>query len=339
MQSILVTIGIPNYNSGIFLKEACQSVINQTYSNFEVIVTDDCSTDQSFTIASEAISDDRFLFLPSEINRGPQVQRNEQLRRAKGKYFFVLDADDIWHPDKIQLQVEYMERYDEIFALGTAINIGEVPFATSNPIARKSTANEILKTHLFWETPIWNTTLMFRTETAQRLNLKWDRDEWAEDQTFLLSAARKNLRFSNLQENLTFYRRHGNQMTDQGVRLASSAFRIRMNHGDHYFNGFKQAEWKLLLLNPTHHAALWDAYTSKDHCLKIQAFRKLRKACAQTNCIFPHAAVLKERCENTILLLIRNPILSEWQKTHATLHNSDVIVRLLVRKIMRIIKN
>lgn len=326
----LVTIGIPNYNSGIFLKEACESILNQTYTKFEVIVTDDNSSDDSFTLAQE-ISDSRFTFIPGKKNRGPQAQRNEQLERANGKYFCVFDADDTWHPDKIQRQVEFMEQNANVFAIGTALNVGVIPFEPTNPVFEKSERDEVLKTQLFWETPIWNNSLIFRVQIARSYGLKYIEGEWAEDQTFLLAAAKANLEFSNLKENLTFYRSHEGQMTAMSERLIQSAYKLRMKHGVNYFPNFEEREWKLLLLNQ---ADLRGRYSAKDYLEKIHLFRRLRQYCKQDDCTFPQNAELAKRCDITIYTLILEGDLNIKFKTLALLRNYDVVSRLIVQKLL-----
>lgn len=103
----LVSAVIPAYNRTDLLKEAVESVLGQTYSNLEIIIIDDGSTED--LLALDCMKDDRIRFFRNE-NHGVAYSRNFGMEKAKGKYIAFLDSDDIWLPDKIKIQVEAMER-------------------------------------------------------------------------------------------------------------------------------------------------------------------------------------------------------------------------------------
>ena len=98
----LVSVVIPNYNNGQYLAEAISSAISQTYKNLEIIVIDDGSTDDSNEILESFGSKIRLI---KQENRGAASARNQGIRSAKGDYIAFLDSDDIWKPNKIELQV------------------------------------------------------------------------------------------------------------------------------------------------------------------------------------------------------------------------------------------
>ena len=100
----LVSIVMPNYNCEKFVEETIKSVINQTYSNWELLFVDDCSTDNSVAIV-EGFNDSRIRILKNEKNSGAAVSRNYALREAKGDYIAFLDSDDIWLPEKLEKQI------------------------------------------------------------------------------------------------------------------------------------------------------------------------------------------------------------------------------------------
>ncbi len=110
--SKLVSIITPNYNSEESISETIESVINQSYDLWELIVVDDYSTDGSIRIIEEyAQRDDRISLIKLDKNNGrPAVPRNIGLRHAKGEYAAFLDSDDLWHPQKLELQIGLMER-------------------------------------------------------------------------------------------------------------------------------------------------------------------------------------------------------------------------------------
>ena len=100
----LVSIIMPSYNTGRFIKESIESVLAQTYSNWELIIVDDCSTDNTDEIVAQ-FTDERIKYLKNEVNSGAAVSRNRALREAKGKWIAFLDSDDLWLPEKLEKQI------------------------------------------------------------------------------------------------------------------------------------------------------------------------------------------------------------------------------------------
>lgn len=120
----LVSIIMPSYNTGRFLAQSIQSVLAQTYENWELIVVDDCSTDDTDAVAA-CFSDRRIRYLKNEKNSGAAQSRNRALREAKGRWIAFLDSDDLWAPEKLALQVEFMEQGGYAFSYTDYNEIGE----------------------------------------------------------------------------------------------------------------------------------------------------------------------------------------------------------------------
>ena len=111
----MVTIVVPVYNSSVTLRETLVSVQNQSHQDWECIIVDDCSSDNSVEIAQIfARNDNRFFCLQHESNRGVSYARNTALQIAKGKYIQFLDADDVIAPDKLTVQKQFLEINDSI---------------------------------------------------------------------------------------------------------------------------------------------------------------------------------------------------------------------------------
>lgn len=105
----LVSIIIPCYNSAEFIAGTIESIINQTYTNWEMIITDDCSTDNSCrVIESYQEKDPRIKLLRFKENSGAGVARNNSINNAAGRFIAFCDSDDKWHPRKLELQLEFM---------------------------------------------------------------------------------------------------------------------------------------------------------------------------------------------------------------------------------------
>ena len=111
----LVSIIMPSFNTASYIKESVQSVINQTYTNWELIIVDDCSTDNTDEILAQ-IEDNRIRYLKNERNSGAAVCRNKALREAKGQWIAFLDSDDLWMPQKLEKQIRFMEWNDYAFS-------------------------------------------------------------------------------------------------------------------------------------------------------------------------------------------------------------------------------
>ncbi|WP_370546864.1 glycosyltransferase family 2 protein [Edwardsiella tarda] len=108
----LVTVIIPNYNNAVYLKESIDSVKRQTYKKIEILVVDDCSTDNSLEILSEIklITPQLIVYVNSE-NKGVSFTRNQGVKYARGSYVTTLDPDDVYYPDKIEKEVELIRKH------------------------------------------------------------------------------------------------------------------------------------------------------------------------------------------------------------------------------------
>lgn len=121
----LVSIIMPSYNTERFIAETIRSVLAQTYTNWELIIVDDCSTDRTDDVVSEFLGDERIRYLKNEHNSGAALSRNRALREAKGKWIAFLDSDDLWEPDKLQKQVSFMIDNGYHFSYTNYIEIDE----------------------------------------------------------------------------------------------------------------------------------------------------------------------------------------------------------------------
>ena len=111
----LVSIITPSYNTARFIGETIQSVINQTYTNWEMIIVDDCSTDNTDEVVKPYLVDARIRYLKNPKNSGAAVSRNYALREAKGRWIAFLDSDDLWYPEKLEKQIAFMKKNNYAF--------------------------------------------------------------------------------------------------------------------------------------------------------------------------------------------------------------------------------
>ncbi len=120
----LVSIITPVYNGAEYIRDTCQCVKNQTYQNWEWIVIDDASTDETAKIVRELASEDqRIRLIPLEKNIGQAgAVRNRGMKAATGDFIAFLDADDAWEPKKLSIQLRYFQKHPKVMALCTYIS-------------------------------------------------------------------------------------------------------------------------------------------------------------------------------------------------------------------------
>ena len=124
--SPLVSIIMPAYNAEEHISEAICSLLSQTFKAWEVIITDDCSQDNTCKIVQQfANNDNRIILNELKVNSGAANARNSSLKLARGRYIAYLDADDIWYPDKLKVQIEFMKRHNCAFSCASYNVIGE----------------------------------------------------------------------------------------------------------------------------------------------------------------------------------------------------------------------
>ena len=128
----LVSIIMPSYNTEKYIEDSINSVLNQTYQNWELLIVDDCSTDNTDEGVAKFLSDKRIRFFKNEKNSGAAVSRNKALREAKGKWIAFLDSDDLWTPEKLEKQIKFMVDNDYHFSYANYAEIDEA----SKPLGR-----------------------------------------------------------------------------------------------------------------------------------------------------------------------------------------------------------
>jgi teichuronic acid biosynthesis glycosyltransferase TuaG len=120
----LVSIIMPSWNTGRFIAESIQSVIDQTYKKWELLIVDDCSTDNTDEVVS-SFKDYRIKYFKNEKNLGAALTRNRALREAQGEWIAFLDSDDLWTPEKLEKMITFMKENNCSFAYHEYVKIDE----------------------------------------------------------------------------------------------------------------------------------------------------------------------------------------------------------------------
>jgi glycosyltransferase involved in cell wall biosynthesis len=224
--TVKVSVIIPTYNRADLLPEAIDSVLAQTWKEMEIIVVDDGSTDR--TEETVRRYDDRVRYFYKE-NGGPSSARNMGIKEARGAYVAFLDSDDVWEPEKLRIQMDFMREHPEIkFVCTDSSLIGP----------RKSRERKLRKDsmgHLF---PILYSNSFIRTSTAlmvkecfQEIGYFDERYRSVEDYDVWLRVA-KRFPIAYLNQPLVRYRKHEDNVSHDKITLRHNALRVLEAHYD-----------------------------------------------------------------------------------------------------------
>ncbi|MCH5307081.1 MAG: glycosyltransferase family 2 protein [Prevotella sp.] len=120
----LASIITPSYNTAGYIPETIESVLVQTYPNWELIIVDDCSTDNTDEIVTQYfVKDARIRYIRNKKNSGAAYSRNRALREAQGRWVAFLDSDDLWEPEKLEKQIRFMEENNYAFSYTNYLEI------------------------------------------------------------------------------------------------------------------------------------------------------------------------------------------------------------------------
>jgi len=212
----LVSVLMPAYNCEQYIAEAIESIIQQTYTNWELIIVDDGSTDSTAQIIkSYQTKDERIILYQFSENKGIPFARNKCLELAKGEYLGNLDSDDIALPQRLEKQIQFMEQNLEIGICGTwakAINDNNQEIG----IYRPPQDNQNIIFNLLFATHFMvNTSMMIRKKTILIYQKKY---EVTEDYKFLMDSIKNGVVLSNYADILITFRR-----LETGVSLSKAS--------------------------------------------------------------------------------------------------------------------
>lgn len=243
-----VSILLPVYNTELYIKEAIQGVLAQTFTNYEFLIIDDGSTDTSQELI-QSFNDKRIIFIKHEKNQGLIATLNEGVMRAKGVYVARIDADDIWTSiQKLEKQVMYLDNHPECVVVGTWANTinetGQITGTIRNPIHDNSIRQLLLiKNYLI------HPSTLFRKESCVKAGVFHSDEKYVEDYGLWLRMGMLGT-FANIPEYLMSYRIHKKSITQsKNKEQIKNAFDLIMKHKQDYPNILLATlKWKLKLL-------------------------------------------------------------------------------------------
>lgn len=199
----LLTVVMPVFNAEKYLREAIDSVLNQTYKNFELIIINDGSTDRSVDVI-RSYTDERIRFIDNVVNKGVAYSRNLGLKEAKGEFLTWTDSDDINLPDRFELQIQFMISNKEFGACGTWLS--RFDEKKVHYIQKTYSDPSYIKAALVFRPHVPNATVMLRMAKIREYDV-WYNNELpiAEDYDFILRCS-QHFPITNLPKVLYKYR-------------------------------------------------------------------------------------------------------------------------------------
>lgn len=210
MKNIEISVVMSVYNGEKYLREAIESILNQTYMDFEFIIIDDCSTDHTWQIITsytdsriKAIQNKQNMKLPSSLNIG--------LGMARGDYIARMDADDIALPDRFEKQIKYLEKYTDVAVIGGSFQI--INEFGEDICIKKALCDELLEKYYFMPSPIAHPTAMLRKSMTVDKGFFYDEKYTsAQDYDLWMRIAQK-YKINNIPDVVLKYRVHTNSIS------------------------------------------------------------------------------------------------------------------------------
>ncbi|OLO42334.1 glycosyl transferase [Alkalihalophilus pseudofirmus] len=218
----LISVITPAYNSEKFIRETIESVLAQTYTNWEMIIVDDCSSDSTTEIIKQyEEQDERLTLIQLKENSGPAVARNTAINNAKGRYLAFLDSDDQWVPEKLERQLTFMQEREIAFSFTQYFKINEEGEETGmvESIPEKVSYNQLLKNNV-----IGCLTVMIDTEMTGKIEMVNIRTR--QDYVLWLTLCKRGFIAYGLQEVLAKYRIVENSVSSNKIKMAKQNWKV-----------------------------------------------------------------------------------------------------------------
>lgn len=219
-----ISILMPVYNTANYLREAIDSMLAQTYGDFELIVLDDCTPDESPAIL-DTYTDERIVRYRGERNVGLANVLNVGMDMARGKYIARMDSDDISEPNRLQIQYDYLESHPDVDLVSVAMQ----QFGADNRLMRYDNPTEAIKFNALFFSPILHASSVWRREKFDALRFEQDYVP-AEDYRMWTRALMAGLKMRNLPDVLYRYRMHTAQATQQADRVFNAEQKVKREY-------------------------------------------------------------------------------------------------------------
>lgn len=207
-----ITVLMSVYNGEKFLRSAIDSILNQTYKDFDFVIYDDCSTDGTAEII-KSYTDSRIIFRRNAQNQGLTKNLADGFSRAQTEYVARMDADDIAYPERLQTQLDWMDTHSDISILGTSVSyFCETP--GDKGIALQPEDDVTIKALLFSSFTLMHPSIIIRKTDLDRCGLNYNPDfRYSQDHALYLDCIKAGLKFGNIREPLLYMRAHNGSIS------------------------------------------------------------------------------------------------------------------------------
>lgn len=220
-----VSVLMPVYNVQQYVAEAIESILNQTFSDFELIILDDCSVDNTTEIV-KSYSDPRIIYHRNNINIGLAENLNIGLKIASGTLIARMDGDDISLPTRLQVQVDFLENNPDI----DLCSCGMILFGPENKTWIRDRDPEQVKISMMFYSAILHASSVFRKKSFEKHNLVYNPDAFPAEDYDLWSRAVFHCKLLNIPDVLYQYRIHDKQVTSTDDRSIVKCRVIQINY-------------------------------------------------------------------------------------------------------------
>lgn len=225
MDNFLVSVITPAYNCELFIEYTIESVINQTYKNWEMIIVNDCSTDNTFDILKKySEKDNRIKIINLNKNVGVSEARNIAIRNAVGKYIAFLDSDDLWTSEKLEKQVMFMEDNKYLFTFTDYGFIDHNNYRLEKVVVAPL---EVKYKDALKGNSIPCLTVMINKEAVNEIYFK---NIGHEDYATWLAILKNGVNAYSLNCKLAYYRRHNNSLSSNKIKSIIWTWNIYYNN-------------------------------------------------------------------------------------------------------------
>lgn len=211
----LVSVIMPTYNCGQYIIETIRSIQEQTYKNWEIEIVDDCSTDDTKEVLQLLLdADQRIHYFCLEQNSGAAVARTEAMRRARGEYMAFCDSDDLWMPDKLEKQLQFMRENGYAFSCTAYRQIDE----NGNSLDRViKTVPKTNYNRLLLDCPVGNSTVMYSVKAMGKFEVPNIRKR--NDDALWLQMLKKEKYIYGMPDVLMQYRIRSNSISSNKLKV------------------------------------------------------------------------------------------------------------------------
>jgi len=267
-----LTVLMPVYNAEIYLRETIDSVLAQSYSDFIFLIINDGSTDQTEAIVL-SYQDSRILYCKNDKNLGLVATLNKGIDLVRTEYLARMDADDLWHPAKLEKQLELLDSRPDVGLCGTSIRkFGAFEGDFIFPVD-----NNGLKVGFLFYCCMSHPSVVFRMSFLKESGLRYKADYFPAEDYKLWMDCMERTHIHNILEVLVYYRQHSNQITqDSNALQLAQTNKIRLEMLDRISSRFTDEEKKFHLKTfvAQHICSVADYKKCVDLCTSIQLRNK-----------------------------------------------------------------